>query len=1734
MACTYNFKGIEYNTKKQLADAVALEFTNTTTSPNKMMFEVNGKVGENEARLSARNRFGTDEFLTFVEKEDKTYMLVDERLFNEQTGSQRLIYNDQGQLVEVDIDEMINKMNRGQLKNINGSLYDTIQARIADKMIKSAKEELKNEQEGTTQDLMDSLADFAANMGITVTTLEEYKASYEERNGIPITTQALADIFNKTIALGENATLEDFTEEIAHFAVKYYKNQDELTRLLEKVNQTGTYQRYAEQYRTAYSKDYSGEALENKVREEVLGKLWAENILNNYNTQNKGLNETGIINKLQELFNRFLDLFRITDSNQAFFREFGKTLDNLAQQTTSKRYESFSPVDSKEVYYSLSAEQKSVEKSLTNIHGDLVNKYKAIHKDNKSLLRDRNTRLAEIADNIKNAFYLKAIQRVIAMETDDMRKAFNALSNARIAVEEILDKKKQLEGSTYVAPTQEEKSNMIAKELGDVNIANLTVFNRNVDEVIGKLRADIDFIAKNDKNIKREDIASVNRSLESLARLKGEVGPDLLSMQRNLVYNLILKNYLNEGISMELAKTYASDAVTNNMKDIGVLVSFFFSAGTYGNPIVTAVNAYVNKANSNRDNRTRAFLQLFAAKQAELKVGKDDMAKLWSDGYMLDEVDHNKLDRDYEKLKKDIATKKEEAITLAKGNEALIIEADIKASEALEKLQKEWELPKFTQEFENRTRNRVGGINPVTKSKYRSKAAQDIIRTFSSDSRAIMNKYKNPLEITSADKNRLQDIASDRARAASLYDENQNPKTGTALGIALDLQDYYENNKAEISEQAKKRFEMERLKIKSTKPSEYKKWLEFFAYQKYSEKDLPNGELDRVVDNEATETVFKDKQVVWEEIKDSIVIPNLTGEPSFQQAYDALKSKREQLIKPFRKVRNSSEIDGIAIENEPELLSVLEEIDSNLRLFKLDEGTARTFKKTPNEAFKTQYKRILTRSSREQRDWLLRNAEPDTIRGGFKMENGFPIPTQRHYSKYELINDDGSLVEKELSPTLYWEMLVSDKNTLNPEYDTFFEGKTRQYNKPIKEKYKNQKYFDIFRPDSNGVPTQNVNLHKMRQFLLDQKYAMDRNVGRVTNAYYLLPQVRPYTMEALTSVAKLKSAASNVVGVVDNYDEDFNINTIGLGRKGEGTFIPLHFHVRAEDPSILSTDFSHMYTNYAAMTYNHVEKSKILINMEILKDTLGESYFEGKGQGKGTRVYKAATEYLSAHMYGNRFVELKEFTVKGKKISTTKLVNNVTAWQVVKNLGLSIYTPVVGGVAAKIQSNILANEGAYYTDQGKVRANKMMKYGASIIGTARDVGEVMAKTYLGKLDYFSGTGNLENDLSKGMFASNQIERTFKQADFFFAHYQAISKLIRVETTIAVYDNFRLVDGEFITFRAFEDRLVKSNIGISRKEALEQWKNYQSQSVLDFLKENETGIEFDREKLYNAKFTGNVTELKARLDIATKTANDIVEGQVSGTDTTVASRNPLVKFLFTMHRGYFQRFMERAFKPRQLNPIVGAEEEGTYRTFANVWGKSWDGLNAKEKLILFLGYFKAFEQHDKVMTKLGLDTVDVINTRRIRRDMRMYAFAFTLYLLANLLADDEDREDDFFTQYAAYVASRVFNETGSVQLPFGAMDALKLVESPSSGFGFLEDLLGLPGFIVKEKKEITKGAYTGVDPWTRGFIRLTPAKNIIEPMLSNPRKSNLFFRLNTIGPVNESLFENTSDFVYDRN
>ena len=103
---------------------------------------------------------------------------------------------------------------------------------------------IENEKAEDLQNRTD-ITNILSTLGIRVMGMSEYMDKYKMRNGVEPSARALSDMANGVIALAEGATVEDLNEEVAHFLIDTYRNQQEIDEVLDSVVDTPLWNPFA-------------------------------------------------------------------------------------------------------------------------------------------------------------------------------------------------------------------------------------------------------------------------------------------------------------------------------------------------------------------------------------------------------------------------------------------------------------------------------------------------------------------------------------------------------------------------------------------------------------------------------------------------------------------------------------------------------------------------------------------------------------------------------------------------------------------------------------------------------------------------------------------------------------------------------------------------------------------------------------------------------------------------------------------------------------------------------------------------------------------------------------------------------------------------------------------------------------------------------------------------------------------------------------------------------------------------------------------------------------------------------------------------------------------------------------------------------------------------------------------------------------------------------------------------
>lgn len=258
--------------------------------------------------------------------------------------------------------------------------------------------------------LLDSLYSFLNSMGFTNTTLEEYRKNYNTKYGKDPDILAISDMANKVVAIARGADVSaELTEEVAHIAIEAFAEQNSIAAALATVHLTPEYKEHAPYYTEKYAPFHSGIELEDKVRKEILGKVLARQIRDKFNTENKSAIETTLVQKLQDIFTRFVEYIRSIFKPQ-HLQALTKITDKIAENIIKGDIALFDKAfESDNFYYSaMSSESRKIEDDLQAIKSTLGDMFSRVLKQSTP----RQAELDRIMDDMSDTEILSSINTI--------------------------------------------------------------------------------------------------------------------------------------------------------------------------------------------------------------------------------------------------------------------------------------------------------------------------------------------------------------------------------------------------------------------------------------------------------------------------------------------------------------------------------------------------------------------------------------------------------------------------------------------------------------------------------------------------------------------------------------------------------------------------------------------------------------------------------------------------------------------------------------------------------------------------------------------------------------------------------------------------------------------------------------------------------------------------------------------------------------------------------------------------------------------------------------------------------------------------------------------------------------------------------------------------------------------------------------------------------------------------
>lgn len=547
---------------------------------------------------------------------------------------------------------------------------------------------------------------------------------------------------------------------------------------------------------------------------------------------------------------------------------------------------------------------------------------------------------------------------------------------------------------------------------------------------------------------------------------------------------------------------------------------------------------------------------------------------------------------------------------------------------------------------------------------------------------------------------------------------------------------------------------------------------------------------------------------------------------------------------------------------------------------------------------------------------------------------------------------------------------------------------------------------------------------------------------------YLLPQIRKTSVERILKnkdnkfKTVLQIAKENIDIVEDDIEfKGAEVMTDIAGKKFK--FLPTYFTRKLDDMSNLTEDLSYSTILYAKMSEDFYQKNNVLPLMEMIREEIGErSVIAQRGkkdkQKKETNTYQALDKFLDMHFYGGIKNKDQKVVIRGKTFNYGKILDTFNAYVRRNNLGFSIFTTAAGYTVGSVYSKIEDLIGDYSNQDSKTWAEKT--FDTNVLNVLSQIGKKKPtnKMHLMLMKHGFVKTNFEN-LNIDTVAGRQIK------DIFYSTYQLADYRVKGKIGLAVMDNFRYFEGEWVDKNKFERIYIDgaANKKQAKKESTVEWKKLRDKSFYNAHFINKQG-DLEVKEAFKDKIDINIQKLVRNRIVH---IGNRADGMLDEMDKGAIAQNVWGRLLLT-HRGWLVKGVEDRFKKGGLNLATGIYEEGSFRsawnysTSPNIVGTTIFNMfrEKKKEITPFLGNFHNLE---KAQQK---------NVLRIMTEL--IAIGMLMGIIKAFEGSLKGDDDDWATQMALYLLYRTKMEIGAFYNP---MEYRRLLKSPAAGLNQAESI-----------------------------------------------------------------------------
>lgn len=485
------------------------------------------------------------------------------------------VYNDQYETVILDSNNEYQVINNVELdSHLNSQTgANLLLDRELNKLIDSEFESIstvdtsKILSDKDKSDIENKLLGILQGLGVKVTSISSYMNNYKQKFGLNPSIEALSDLTQRVVALSETGnTLENLSEEVSHFLVEAYNNQDEINSVLPTVENSPEWTDEASFYYNLYeSQGETGENLTNKVRREILGKIISNSILNNA--------DSSLYSRALRLVNNFLDTIK------AYFSPSTKTnLNSLVNRITESAIEqdkfnnnfSAGTLSSSNFDIFYSAKPSTLSNNL-NAAVTLMQKQLSVLQ-RESTGRGLNIRMETLRRQIEGSEILKSVSTYL-----DMVDTIYSDVNRKVKKVAELEKKGEKVSPILMGPQA-----VSAQILVTENLAHLSTLRDNL--------VNYEFENKNDKKQAIALVQSIDNYSNDIQAMSGELKNLTTQRGEEMVETLMQEFRLPEDV-----KEAFQTQLNSKLHDVNMLMANFGNMQNASNPILALLSKMVNK-----------------------------------------------------------------------------------------------------------------------------------------------------------------------------------------------------------------------------------------------------------------------------------------------------------------------------------------------------------------------------------------------------------------------------------------------------------------------------------------------------------------------------------------------------------------------------------------------------------------------------------------------------------------------------------------------------------------------------------------------------------------------------------------------------------------------------------------------------------------------------------------------------------------------------------------------------------------------------------------------------------------------------------------------------------------------------------------------------------------------------------------------------------------------------------